>query len=102
MSVAGRIGQILSVAGLVLFLMVRVEKTADANGESTVTTAGLWFSPWYVREDWNQPGKGAGFRMHMELLSWSWLCLIPAAVVGHRVVRPGDRPQPEPAGHDHQ
>jgi hypothetical protein len=91
-SPARRVLQILSVAGLVAFFAVRVERTEDANGTTVRMTTGLWFSPWYIDVEENQPPRKFARHREMTLLSWSWLCLIPAALYTHRVVQPPDPP----------
>lgn len=80
--------QALSVAGLVAFFAVRVERAEDANGTTTRTTLGLWFSPWYVDQEVNQLPRKLARRREVTFLSWSWLCLLPAAAVGHRRAPP--------------
>lgn len=89
-----RVLQALSIAGLVAFLLVRVEKIAEVDGSKTERlTVGLPFSPWVISERIDRPG---GFKIHREvaLLSWSWLCLVPAFVISYRLGRSGERSQP--------
>ncbi len=90
--------RILSVAGVVAFLMVRTERI-EANGEKTERfTVGLWFSPWVIDERVEGPGAQFRFRRGVTFLSWSWLCLVPVVVYTHRAARGDGREHREQTG----